>query len=72
MSFKIMEYMVWVVEITAEAFFSKRKGDAYNALKKSGLWDMYITHYETTHALGQEYLLDEIRGFFIEKGMIKV
>jgi hypothetical protein len=66
-----MEYMVWIVEITATAFFTKNKSNAYNALKKSGLWDIYVNNYETTHSLGQEYLLDEIHGFFIKKGLIK-
>ena len=65
----IMEYLVWVVEITSAEFFEKDKTRAYEALKKSGLWNIYITHYDTTHTLGKEYLLDEIREYFIEHGV---
>ena len=60
-SFEIMEYMVWVVEIAAAEFFEKDKTVAYKTLKESGLWDIYVSHYDTTHTLGKEYLIEEIR-----------
>ena len=65
----IMEYMVWVIEITAIEFFEKDKTAAYNALQSSGLWDIYVEHYDTTHTLGKEYLINEIREYFIDKGI---
>ena len=64
MSFDIMEYMVWVVEIASAEFFNKDKTAAYDALKSSGLWDIYVEHYDVTHTLGAEYLLDEMRKHF--------
>jgi len=71
-SFNIMEYMVWVVEIVAIEFFNRDKSTAYNALKNSGLWDIYIEHYDTTHTLGKEFIIDEIRERFSECGVITV
>ena len=69
-SFDIMEYMVWVVEIVAIELFNRDKNAAYNALKKSGLWDIYIDHYDTTHTLGKEVLIDEVREYFLEHEVI--
>ena len=69
MSHDVMEYMVWVVEIAAREFFNRDKTSAYDALKKSGIWDFYIEHYDVTHTLGAEYLLDEIREYFSESGV---
>jgi len=68
-SLEIMEYMVWVIEITAAEFFEKDKTAAYNALKESRLWDIYIDNYDTTHTLGKEYLMEEIRKRFSEHGV---
>ena len=65
----IMEYMVWVVEIVAAEFFGRDKSAAYTALKENGLWDIYIDHYDTTHTLSQEYLLEEIRDYLLERGV---
>jgi hypothetical protein len=65
----IMEYLVWVVEITSAEFFKKNKTLAYETLKNCGLWDIYATHYETTHTLGKEYLLNEIREYFTTHGV---
>ncbi len=69
MSREVMEYMVWVVELVAVEFFQNDKTAAYHALKSSGLWDIYINHYDTTHTLGKEYLVDEIREYFVEHGV---
>lgn len=68
-SLDIMEYMVWVVEITAAEFFRNDKTAAYHALKNSGLWGIYTGTYDTTHTLGKEYLLDEIREYFVKHGV---
>jgi len=63
---EIMEYMVWVVEIVSMEFFGNDKTAAYQALKNSGLWDIYVNHYDATHTLGREYLLEEIKEYFTE------
>ena len=63
---EIMEYMVWVVEIVSMEFFGNDKATAYQALKNSGLWDIYVNHYDATHTLGREYLLEEIKEYFTE------
>jgi len=63
---EIMEYMVWVIEVVSAEFFKGDKTSAYNALKGSGLWDIYVDHYDTTHTLGKEYLLNEIHEYFKE------
>ena len=55
-----MEYMVWIVEITSAEFHNGNKTAAYNALKTSGLWDIYVENYDTTHTLGKEYLINEM------------
>jgi hypothetical protein len=64
-----MEYLVWIIEIVAAQFFAGDKTAAYHALKNSGLWDIYIEHYETTHTLGKEYLLEEIEAYFAAHGV---
>ncbi|MCL2199015.1 MAG: DUF3791 domain-containing protein [Defluviitaleaceae bacterium] len=69
MDLNVMEYMVWVVEITAEELFKRDKTAAYDALKRSGLWDIYVNHYDTTHTLGKEYLLNEICEYFTKHGV---
>jgi hypothetical protein len=65
----MMEFMVFVVEIVCAEFFKGDKTRAYRALKDSGLWDIYVEHYDVTHTLGSEYLLDEIREYFAENGV---
>jgi hypothetical protein len=65
----VMEYMVWVVEIASEEFFTRDKTAAYDALISSGLWDIYIENYDVTHTLGAEYLLDEMREYFPAHGV---
>jgi len=70
MNLTVMEYMVWVIEIVSDEFFKGNKTAAYDALKLSEIWDLYIEHYDTTHSLSKEYLLDEIREAFNEKGVV--
>ena len=69
MSFEVMEYVVWVIEIAAREFFGGDKTTAYDTLKNSELWDLYTEHYEVTHTLGKEYLLEEMREYFAENGV---
>jgi hypothetical protein len=69
-SFEIMEYMVWVVEITARKFFNNDKGAAYRALHECGIWDLYVEHYDVTHTLGAEVILDEIKNSITSKGKV--
>ncbi|MCL2841449.1 MAG: hypothetical protein FWE05_11855 [Defluviitaleaceae bacterium] len=65
-----MEYMVWVVEVAAKAFFCGDKTTTYETMISSGLWDIYIDNYETTHSLGMEYLLAEMKEYFNVNGVI--
>jgi hypothetical protein len=69
-STEIMGYMVWIVEITAREFFSGNKTLAYKSLKENDVWDLYVEHYDVTHTLGKEYILEEIREIFNEKGVL--
>ncbi|MCL1903165.1 MAG: DUF3791 domain-containing protein [Oscillospiraceae bacterium] len=69
MTLEIMEYVVWVIEITARKFFGGDKTTAYETLKNGRLWDLYTVHYEVTHTLGMEYLLDEIREYLDENAI---
>lgn len=69
MTFEVMEYIVWVVEIAANEFFNGDKTTAYNALKSSKLWNLYVEHYDVTHTLGVDYILDEMREFFWKNGV---
>ena len=64
MSYEVMEYMVWMVEIAAREFFNRDKTDAYDALKKSGLWDLYVDNYDVTNTHSAENLLAEMRESF--------
>jgi len=65
-----MEYMVWVVEITAKEFFKHDKTAAYQALVDSSLWDIYVRNYDTTHCLGSQYILEEMREYFATNGVV--
>jgi len=66
MRLEVMEYVVWVIEIASREFFNGDKTAAYDALKKSDLWDLYTEHYDVTHTLGSEYLLGEMREYFVK------
>jgi hypothetical protein len=65
-----MEYLVWVVEITARKFFDNDKGAAYRALHECGIWDVYIEHYDVTHTLSAEVILDEIKDSLARIGKV--
>ena len=54
MTFEIMEYIVWVIEIVAAEFFNGEKTTAYETLMSRGLIDTYVDNFETTHTLGKE------------------
>jgi hypothetical protein len=69
MTLEIMEYVVWVIEIAARKFFNNDKTAAYDTLKNSELWVLYVDHYDTTHTLGAEYILDEMHAYFIKNGI---
>jgi len=66
----IMEYMVWVVELTSENFFDGDKTLAYRTLKDQGVWDLYVQNYDVTHTLGAGYVIDEIREILLAKGAL--
>jgi len=69
-SFEIMEYMVWLIEIVADEFFEKNKNAAYSTLVECGLWDIYVDNYDTTHSLGKEFIINEIHEYFLEHEVI--
>jgi len=69
MTLEIMEYVVWIIEIAAREFFRGDKTLAYNYLVNSDLWELYTEHYNVTHTLGSEYLLNEMREYFINHGV---
>ena len=69
MNIDVMEYLVWIIEITAIEFFNGDKTAAYESLKSSGLYQLYIESYETTHTLGREYLVEEIKEYFTVSGV---
>ena len=69
MSLETMEFMVWIIEIAAREFFCGNKTTAYDALKSSGIWELYTEHYDVTHTLGSEYLLEEMRERFNKCGV---
>ena len=69
MNQKTMRYVVWVIEIAAREFFDGDKTMAYDTLKNSDLWALYTEHYDTTHTLGAEYILNEMKEYFIENGV---
>lgn len=70
MTFDVMEYIVWVIEIAANEFFDCDKTIAYDVLKNSELWKLYTEHYDVTHTLGADCILDEMRAYFIEHEVI--
>lgn len=70
MTFEMMEYVVWVIEIAAGEFFNGNKTVAYDTIKNSTLWNLYTEHYDVTHTLGADCILDEMREYFIKNGMI--
>lgn len=67
---EIMEYMVWIVEIVADRFFEDDKTLTYKTLKERGIWELYVEHFEVTHTLGKEYILEEIGEMLAAKGVI--
>jgi len=69
MSLEIMEYVVWVIEIAAREFFNGDKTAAYDMLRQSSLWELYTEHYDVTHSLGAEYILEEMRDYFVQNGV---
>jgi len=67
---EIMEYLVWVIELTADEFFDGNKTLAYRTLKDQGIWDMYVQNYDVTHTLGAGYIVDEIREILISQKVL--
>jgi len=67
---EIMEYMVWVIELTAKELFGNDKSLAYSALKEHGLWDAYVQSFDVTHTLGANHIVLEVRDALTAKGVI--
>ncbi|MCL2366371.1 MAG: DUF3791 domain-containing protein [Oscillospiraceae bacterium] len=70
MNTEIMEYMVWVIELVASEFFDGSKSLAYNVLNEQGVWELYIQNYDTTHSVGANAIIDEIREILTVKGVL--
>ena len=70
MSTGIMEYMVWVVELVASGFFGGNKALAYNELNSQGVWDLYVQSYDTTHTLGANRIIGEVRDILAAKVVV--
>ena len=66
----ITEFMIWVIEIVARKFFQNDKTLAYNTLKNTQIWDMYVNNYDVTHTLSYDYILDELSDILTSKGVI--
>jgi hypothetical protein len=69
MSEENMEFIVWIIEVAATEFFGGDKTKAYNTLKNSKLWDLYVSHYDVSHTLGRGELAREMKEFFIGNGV---
>jgi len=67
---EIMEYMVWVVELVANEFFSGEKTHAYEVLNEQGIWDVYIQSYDITHTLSANHIIEEVRDILTAKDVI--
>ena len=72
MSVKVKDFLVYIIELCAEKFFSGNKTTAYNQLKNTGLLSFYKETYDTSHTLSSQYILDEIEEKFIKSGVITV
>ena len=61
MNIEIKDFLVYVIELCSESFFSGDKSAAYEILRKHKLLDFYNETYDTSHTLSSGYILDEIR-----------
>ena len=66
----VVEFMIWITEIVARKFFENDKTLAYNTLKDTKIWDMYVNTYDVTHTLSCNYILNEIYSILVSKGII--
>jgi len=71
MSKKVMDWMIWVVDIVSDSLYNGDKTVGYDMLKKYGIFDWYVEHYEVTHSLGKEYLLNEVQEIIKKGGIAK-
>jgi hypothetical protein len=70
MSPSVKDFLVYVIELCAERFFSGNKTLAYKQLKNTDLLSFYKDTYDTSHTLSSEYILEEIREKFIDNGVV--
>jgi hypothetical protein len=61
MNQKIADYLIWIIDLTANRLFNGNITKTYKVLKKENLLNFYAAHYDTSHTLGQEYILEEIQ-----------
>jgi len=65
------EFMIFIIECASQRFFSGDKSSAYSALLESGIWSWYVDNYETTHTLGVEVLMDEVKEKLVAKRLLQ-
>jgi len=70
MSPAVKDFLVYVIELCAERYFSGSKTIAYNQLKNTDQLSFYKDTYDTSHTLSSEYILEEIKEKFTERGII--
>ena len=52
-------------------FMEKPTDVVYRLLAESGILDDYIiSHYDTLHTLGRDYLIEDIIGFMNDRGVV--
>ncbi len=57
----VKDFLVFIIELSAESLFDNNKPLAYTELKNAGVLDYYAETYDVSHTLGSEYLLNEIK-----------
>jgi len=70
MSPAVKDFLVYIIELCAERYFSGSKTIAYNQLKNTDQLAFYKETYDTSHTLSSEYILEEIKEKFTECGII--
>ena len=71
MSKKVADWIIWIIDIISDDMCDGDKTKGYLLLKQNGIIDWYTQNYETTHSLGKEYLIDEVKGIVAKGGVVK-
>jgi len=65
---EVADFMVFVVEQTANRLFAGDQVAAYAAMRDSGLWDFFVSTYDTSHTVGVDYLMEDAERWFAHHG----